>query len=363
MTLMADVRFAAMMEARTKHGKATICSATFRAVLYAIVNHADSDGVTYVGQDTIAEESDTSVRTVRRVIAIAKDENLIEVTARNRGDSAGSKQASVNECCVSWKRLMQLSVKARTEDRLTSVHDQDRGQTDLCNTGQSVPCSAITQARTEDRTEAKWTAPSIIDPINPVNPSSSNVNRILEEGDCDSKTNVAAAGSLRERESEPADPDLDAALRSAGLTTRSTLSELNALAGLISAQDVRAAARSANERGKGHGVIVTDLRGLAAQRRRQIVTHSNGAVSPEANRRRDEDAQIEREQQEIAEAWQRFSNLPEAEREAIRERIRSDPDITAIELSSIERWPTGQAAQFRISQHMSAPQIAKGIAT
>ena len=118
--LLADLRFGPFLAARKAAGKTdAVKASTFRSVVGAMINRSDQDGSIYELLPLFAEESDTTTRTVKRVIAILRNAGLMEKDeARSRG---WAPQGQARACYrIDWDALAKLrdpETPARAYDR------------------------------------------------------------------------------------------------------------------------------------------------------------------------------------------------------------------------------------------------------
>ncbi len=129
--ICASCRMSRLMESRAARGASTVAPVTAKAVLWALCNHCNDDGEAWPDIGTIARDSDASPRTVQRAIEIMRDEGLLSVRNRARGDGAGRKRTggrngATNAYFVDWAALDRLGTDGRhpvvgTDARLTHV--------------------------------------------------------------------------------------------------------------------------------------------------------------------------------------------------------------------------------------------------
>ena len=106
LTLLADARFAAVMERRRREGRDHVDAAKCRCVVAALVNRSDQDGCCHPSLELIAAESDVARRTVQAIVAVLVDEGILRVQKRNH-ESGATKSASTNRYRLDWDALKE----------------------------------------------------------------------------------------------------------------------------------------------------------------------------------------------------------------------------------------------------------------
>lgn len=127
-------RLQMLMQRRQREGKSVVKAAIARAVLWSLVNHSDTTGHSFPSIQTIAADADTSVATVKRVVAILREEGIVHVRARNRGVAAGRKRGLAVEGATNLYRL-DWDAMHELRDGGSLVHVEPQ------NTAQAEPCS------------------------------------------------------------------------------------------------------------------------------------------------------------------------------------------------------------------------------
>ncbi|HMN97407.1 MAG TPA: hypothetical protein PKC43_06375 [Phycisphaerales bacterium] len=114
-----------------------------RAVVWALVQHADTSGVSYPSIETLARESDSSTRSAKRVIAVLREEGIVVVRRRNHGAAAGRKlgqsiEGATNVYRIDWDAFARLSESAPTTAGTGASPTPEHGPGGPLNRGQPV---------------------------------------------------------------------------------------------------------------------------------------------------------------------------------------------------------------------------------
>lgn len=135
MNLLADARFSLLMERRKREGKATMNPTIVRCVMWAIINRSDRDGGYESSQKLLGIESETNERTVRRVVALMREEGIVQVQPR-RYDH----QNAANIYQIDWETFAELKAGGRLVGPDHHEDSQSSGGDATLRTTSPQPC-------------------------------------------------------------------------------------------------------------------------------------------------------------------------------------------------------------------------------